>query len=323
MAEKGIVVNNLDKVKKWLEEGLSSHKIGKLLNCSKGAVLKQIKERNLINLNKDKHAYSIELNEKIDEIYEMFKTKNIAEIAKDIGCSSRAIHNLLKKKDPDIDTSKYSRDYTVDESYFEKIDTHNKAYFLGMMYADGCVQESGIKIKLQDRDEHILTDLKNDIGYTGPLSYAEKANERCQDVASLVINRVKIVQDLIKLGATPKKSLTITLPTFDQVPEEFFSSFVRGLFDGDGSIAIKGLAKTIVNCYITGNDLLLKPLMKYFDTIGLNSTGFYYHKNSNGHTGMLCFTRKAEAIKFLNYIYKDATLKLNRKYEKALPFLLH
>lgn len=319
----GLVEQNLDKVKKWLEEGLSSGKIGDLLGCNKASILKVIHKYNLVNKNKDKHKYSIELNSKIDEVSTMFKTKNISQIANEIGCDNRTIHNLLKKKNENIDTSKYRKLYSLDETYFEKINTVNKAYYLGMLFADGYIGDEGVfKVKLQARDVHILEDLKADIRYTGPIAYEDKANERCQDSRVLSIARRKVTEDLIKLGATPRKSLTLKLPTFDQVPEKFFNAFILGLFDGDGSISVKGLKQTIVNCYITGNDLILIPLMEYLKTIDINSTGFYYHKNSNGHTGMLCITRTAEAIKFLNYIYKDAELRLERKYLKALPFLL-
>lgn len=83
-------------------------------------------------------------NIKLEEIVELYNTyNNIGIIAEKLNCCTANISKRLKKAGISI-----NRDYSkrrkssreklyVDESYFKSIDTEDKAYFLGLMYADG------------------------------------------------------------------------------------------------------------------------------------------------------------------------------------------
>lgn len=313
---KGNIEDFKDEILQMYESGLGSHLISKKLNISKPTVLRLIKKystartatRNNDNLLKDKQ----------DLVTELFKTKNISEIAKITGHTDSSVNRLLNKNG--YDTSKYKYKHTINESYFEKIDTHNKAYFLGWIASDGNIMPQGkLRIQIQEEDIHILEALKKDIKYTGEIFNLKAVNERCKSQALLNIDRMKIVNDLSLLGLGPNKSLTLSLPTFDQVPEEFFNSFLRGFFDGDGSISVRPNGTTVV-CSICSTDIFCKTLESYMKTLDIHFGKFYYRKPDKP-TGSM-FLNKENSIKFLNYIYKDAELKLNRKYLKALPFLL-
>ena len=98
-------------------------------------------------------------NIKLEEIIELYNTyNNISVIAEKLGCCAANVCRRLKKAGVII-----SRDYTkrressrektyVDESYFKEINTESKAYFLGLMYADGSVSKNTFYLKLKDED---------------------------------------------------------------------------------------------------------------------------------------------------------------------------
>ena len=71
------------------------------------------------------------------------------------------------------------RQYSINENYFDKIDTPNKAYILGFLYADGGNSSNYdkkrycITITLQESDSQILYDIKNEIGYDAPIKFRE------------------------------------------------------------------------------------------------------------------------------------------------------
>lgn len=313
---EGNIEDFKDEILQMYESGIGSHLISKKLNISKPTVLRLIKKystarkatRDNDNLLKDKQ----------DLVTELFQTKNISEIAQITGHTDSSVNRLLNKHG--YDTSKYKYQHTVNESYFEKIDTHNKSYFLGWIASDGNIMPKGkLRIQIQDGDSHVLEALKKDIEYTGEIFNLKAVNERCKPQVLLNIDRIKIVNDLALLGLGPNKSLTLTFPTFEQVPEEFFSSYLRGFFDGDGSISVRPNGTTIV-CAVASTDIFCQALSDYMKTLDIHFGKFYYRRPGKP-TGSM-FLNKENSIKFLKYIYKDANIKLERKYLKALPFLL-
>lgn len=92
---------------------------------------------------------------------------------------------------------------------FKVIDTEEKAYWLGFLYADGCVgsTESKIELSLAEQDFHHIEKFRDFIGINNKISYrsAVKAyrysfrSESCK-------------QDLIDKGCIPKKSLILKYP---------------------------------------------------------------------------------------------------------------
>ena len=122
------------------------------------------------------------------------------------------------------------------ENYFEKIDTKDKAYFLGFIFADGCVIFDPIKyrykltIKIHSKDKHILDSLISSIN--GEMMVWENKTEFSQ----VSLSGKKIVSDLIKLGAKPNKTFDLQYPDIDEKLEKHF---LRGYFDGDGCVRVR------------------------------------------------------------------------------------
>ena len=159
------------------------------------------------------------------------------KIAKKYECSASSINKLLKSED--INTKKNPNDYRkykLNENYFSIIDSETKAYFLGLIYSDGCVSKTTLRISLQEEDEYLLIKFLNEIESDAKLYHIPKRKITHKGQKLVSISNVKIVNDLYNLGVTQKKSLSINFPTIEQVPEKYLNHFIRGVFDGDGSV---------------------------------------------------------------------------------------
>lgn len=122
--------------------------------------------------------------------------------------------------------------------------------------------------------------------------------------------------DLYNIGATPKKSLTLDVD-FSQIPKELIHHFVRGYFDGDCSINVYERAPY----YYKGWELSFistKIMLLHFqDFFGKPKKFFACGKNFR-----MCYKSKKDIEEVLEYMYHDATIYLERKYEKAMIFLM-
>ena len=198
---------------------------------------------------------------------------------------------------------------TTIQNLFEQIDTEEKAYWLGFLYADGCVASADwnnqIELNLQKCDYNHLVKFRNFIGNENQIVYRQDTKSyryrfRCK----------KIKQDLIKLGCTPRKSLTLKFPTKKQVPDKFLKHFVRGYIDGDGSLYIHKKDNTF-HCEILGTKDFLFGLQKRCNFF---AQGCFYKTASKVFRIQL---HKKDLVKATcDWLYKNSNIYLDRKYEK-------
>lgn len=211
--------------------------------------------------------------------------------------------------------------YTLDENYFSKIDTPNKAYLLGWFYTDGNVYESEARIELIDKD--ILKFMKNELKYNGPITTYQPNRKNTQLLYKLAINRNKIVKDLIDKGCYPNKSLTLKFPTYDIVPKELMNHFIRGCIEGDGTINCTK-RKNKKRCVkwtagFVGTKEMCEGILKEID-IKVD----WRQRNPAKNTWTWNIQTLPDIKKLLNYIYKDAEFALGRKLvlaDKCLQYI--
>lgn len=242
------------------------------------------------------------------------------KIARIYKCSASSINNLLKQEG--IQTQKTSnnyRKYNLNENYFEVIDNEFKAYFLGLIYSDGCISRTSLRLSLQEEDGYILDKFLKVIESESKLYDVIPKKESHKNQKLVSISNIKLVNDLFKLGVTKKKSLTIKFPNDEQVPEEFLNHFIRGIFDGDGSVfkyerLINGKKYIESGVSIISSNNFIKGLS---NTLNFGNT----YITNNGKNSYLSFKKKIDLIKIFNYLYKDSTIHLTRKYSKFLEIL--
>jgi intein-encoded DNA endonuclease-like protein len=214
-----------------------------------------------------------------------------------------------------IRTRKRYRIYNIDETYFEKIDTSEKAYFLGLLMADGWVGKNVVAISLQEKDKEILEKFIFYIKYKKSLSFKKKQKDTWQNQYTLHLNSKKITKDLYNLGIVPNKTEKATFPTKEQVPEYLQSHFIRGYFDGDGCIGIYSKKNNINYSFsIIGTNNIIENIKQ----ILIKNCDLNTNKTSNKYgISIINYGAKKDLIKIREYLYKDSKdLFLTRKKEK-------
>ena len=142
------------------------------------------------------------------------------------------IKNLSQQEKSAVQ-SQNARKYHINQDYF-KTWSHNMAYILGLWFADGCIYGGKMfDITLHAKDKYILKQVAKELDYEGQLyDYVDR------QAARLNFSCVVLYNDIVALGGMENKSLTLQFP---EIPDEFLHDFIRGYFDGDGSIMlIKG-----------------------------------------------------------------------------------
>ncbi|WP_020603277.1 hypothetical protein [Spirosoma spitsbergense] len=203
------------------------------------------------------------------------------------------------------------RKYRLNEAFFDKIDTEAKAYFLGLMYADGHNDKSGrrFSLALQLRDKAIVETFKQCLDYEGPL-LCDNSNP---NVCILTVSSIRLCARLTELGCIPRKSLILTFPDF--VEPNLLHHFIRGYLDGDGWITFSGRSKQ-PTIGALGTDSFIRTLAGIITkNVSVKAT-IRPHDTSKGICRvMVCGSIKCR--KFADFLYKDATIFLERKKERA------
>ena len=204
--------------------------------------------------------------------------------------------------------------------YFEKIDSPDKAYWLGFLYADGGIkagEQWTVRINLKATDEdHLkkflkaIQSTKNTIKQT-----TKKDNEKEYKGVYVCISDKKMVEDLIDKGCTPRKSYTLTFPDESQVPKHLLNHFIRGYFDGDGSISKTNHKNSTLKYFegnIIGTENMLSGILK---EIGKQNLTIRPLSNKNDIVKSVSFSGNRMMSRLYEYLYKDSApeIELTRK----------
>lgn len=254
------------------------------------------------------------MDKEISKMYLEDKLSSI-KIAKKLGVSKQTILRRLKKMGITCRTKSIAgRKCSVNENYFSSIDNEKKAYWLGFIAADGCVYrkdngwQSTLEIGLSKKDINHLKKFKEDIQSDHKISIA-----RFNGVVLSIYSK-KIIDDLILLGITQRKSLTLNPPVGLRL--NLIRHFIRGYFDGDGYVGIttnnyKNKIYHSLSIEILGTNQLLNFIKKNCEFIKMNI-------DINKNIPRLRFnSSKIEMIDLIyQYLYTNATCFLERKKEK-------
>ena len=311
----GILEKNESKILELYNQGLSCYKISKIIGTEGQSVSMFLKKRGLISNAKSKVNKNNLLKDKKELVIQMFKDCiNLTQIANKVGHGESSIWRMINAEG--LETGANNKPYDVDLHFFDKIDTWEKGYCLGMWYSDGNVMKDLIRIQLVKDDEQILHDIKRIMKYEGPIHYIKRKNSNSRDMVSLCIGRKDLSIALIKLGCVTNKSLILKFPTPNIVPDELMSAFLLGVMDGDGSVSLRSNGKT-VNVGFSGIKGFLDEVNNYLNKkLGVN--GVFYFRKVESNTGSLWFNKVAESLKILNYLYNGATMFLKRKHDNYL-----
>lgn len=290
--------------------GLTCRKIAKELNLVHGTISTILKRNGIAPRLYNRSKLSFDNEKELINLY-LIKPESLSKISKKYNVSLSCIRNALIKNNVKIREKLGSnRIYSLDETFFDVINTEEKAYILGFLYADGYNNgKSGFVLNLQYRDKEILEKIKKCLKYTGPLGLA-KVTKHKQSV--LFISSKKLSQRLTELGCHRKKSLNLLFPNESIISESFLTHFIRGYMDGDGCIRTdnkkQGNVSFIGSCNFINT--LQSIFIKKFDICGnVRKRNKVKEFTIGGQKQSLCI---------LNWLYKDSTIYLQRKNDKYM-----
>jgi len=273
------------------------------------------------------------------EKYELAKKlylegNSLTKIQKMIGIERHRLSYLLQKDNIKVIQNGAKYDYIEDA--FDTIDTQEKAYWLGFLYADGNIIPYGkyeVKISLAYKDlEHVKKFgdfiLKDNNGEQLVRHYTAKIKGKEYPSAKVCVTNKKIVTDLISLGCTENKSLTLKFPSENQVPSGLIRHFVRGYFDGDGCIGTPRYGYQNKSCdgqlrkngrtvsFVGTYDFLQSLLDIFANTVCTDFGAIGLYQKQNQQAWQFSKTKYSANQEIYEYLYKDATIYLERKREK-------
>jgi hypothetical protein len=219
--------------------------------------------------------------------------------------------------------------YNINKDFFKNW-TKEMAWCLGFIAADGCIllgpRNGGtLSITVSEKDKEILQKINKHMS-SNYLIKNIKTNFNTH-ACRLDITVREIVDDLISIGITPKKSKTLQWP--NSIPDELIWHFIRGYYDGDGSIMYgkgytnkKGLSNLQLRTSVLGTENFLLNIKKYFILQNPQYNPKIQDQSKNGFY-RLEISGTESAIRLCNLIYKDSDqdIRLTRKYLKYKNFM--
>lgn len=214
-----------------------------------------------------------------------------------------------------------NKKYTFDDSFFEKINSEEKAYWLGMLMADGNITDFNrksyaVRLMLKKEDGYHIENFCKAIGLKKKIRFDKQGR------GSVCIHSKKMYMDLIKQGVSPQKTGKEIFPMLNA---ELTRHFIRGFFDGDGTIYSrrqnnpKRKRSLCAIGFVCMNKFFLDALINVLsEKCKTKITNHFCEKKR-------IYECKTESIEYckaiIDYLYKDANIFLKRKYEIAQNFL--
>ena len=239
------------------------------------------------------------------------------------GVCKKTILNALRNEDVPRRKGGWRRKIIAyDETFFDKVDSSIKAYWLGFVAADGCIanepRQSFLQFNLSSKDECHLKSFAEDIGFDGTIMHF---NQGDFPLARLRIYSKHLVESLMAHGCAPRKSLSLQFPS--SLPEKYLPAWILGYFDGDGSINVWQSNKPGRNALeamvqIIGTYNVLKGICTVLDA-GIN--GFSTTIRPYGAVYKITYGGARQVVKTLEFLYSSSDRYLKRKHERYLQIV--
>jgi hypothetical protein len=197
------------------------------------------------------------------------------------------------------------RKYNFNENFFDNLN-EKSSYWLGFLYADGYTRmkdgKSGeLKLKLKDTDKNHIEKFLKDIECEKPIKCGVDGKSK---FCSITIYSNMLVNKLFELGCVNNKTQKIRLP---DINKELMPHFIRGYFDGDGSITKVKNRPNSFTVSICSN--------KKFNNDIIQLLGYgkpYFYENYS----VIKISKMMDIVNFRDYIYSNANVLLERKLIK-------
>ncbi|MBU9721344.1 MULTISPECIES: hypothetical protein [Bacillaceae] len=207
--------------------------------------------------------------------------------------------------------------YQANFNYFSKIDSEEKAYFSGFVYADGCLTRKGtLTITVSKKDRDILEKFKKAMEAEHPIRH-HVAKTRVGDfeVTSFDVTSPILEKDLQKIGVVPCKTLKITFPK--NLKKSLYKPFIRGYLDGDGTFGLYKNEQYSLD--LEGTVSFLESVREIIQKeVDVPATAKLYGAHKSKNIQRLQLRGKHQVMSVLEWLYQDSKIHLDRKYNRFL-----
>ena len=257
-----------------------------------------------------------------NKIIEAYKNNmSLREIEKEFKVLRATVSKFLEEQNIKKIKGNHYRKYFHDFDFFENIDTEEKAYWLGFMFADGYIVnhenrygEDSFGLTLAEDSLDSIEKFKKSLNATNPIRY-DNSKSIGQPQAKIVLTSQKTVNDLIDKGCVKQKSLILQPPK--KVPEKLLSHFIRGFFDGDGS-----LMKYNYNNYPSYNINFTTTYEMAIWLRDIFGKGDVHKEKRRDFTWYYSIGGNRQVLDICHYMYDEATIWMNRKYARYQELLV-
>ena len=319
MAKRVLSDKEINDMYELYKENYSLAKIGELFNVNRKTVSYWFDKKGF-EYNKRKTSKTTYLlsDKEIDEAYKLyqegFSSINLSEMY-NVGYETilRGFRRLGYK----VRSNKVnSRIYNVNHSYFNEINSAEKAYWLGFIYADGFVtiRKDGCKyfgLSLFVKDVSVLENLKKSLNSNYKINiYKSNGYTGSGEYCRLLIRSDEIVDDLISHGVLISKTNILKPP---KLGNNLIRHFIRGYMDGDGSIWRSGREYSV---QFLGTMELLDFIMEYFMSNNLVYKKVKARYRKEGQVVMsIAYGGNVQVKRILDHLYLDSNIYLERKFK--------
>ena len=208
----------------------------------------------------------------------------------------------------------------INEDFFSEW-SPKMAYVLGLLLTDGCLSRPkgySYRISLCLNDKDLLHKVTKAMGSAHPVALSRHQ----KGLYSFIFGREKLAKDLIKLGMKPRKSLDLKFP---KVPKQYLRDFIRGVFDGDGSVyyAKRSKKSPLLSKFYSASAPFILGLKRALESLGMPKKELYCETRKNPfYYFKYCHTDSLLLFKIM-YEGLENDLYLKRKYDKFKAVINH
>jgi hypothetical protein len=242
------------------------------------------------------------------------------KLEKEFKCSDWRILDVLKEYNiPRRSRREINKKYIVKSNYFSQINSHEKAYILGLLMTDGYNRESHgyVHFGLQESDKYIVEYVNSCLHINNRPVYLKKQIKGYKKHFYTFITDKQISKDLAKLGCVQKKSLILRFSP--NLPRKYINSYILGCFDGDGCIFLKKTKRrTQRQFYICSGSVkfcqdIQEKIKEQLGILGKIRTRT--NTKTKNLISYMTFTKINDLLILKNWLYKNQEIYLKRKKE--------
>jgi hypothetical protein len=235
---------------------------------------------------------------------------SLRDLAKKYNVDKGVIKKRLIKHNIKLRTlSEANRIYSLDENIFHKIDSHEKAYWLGFIASDGSIYNNSLKIGLSFKDFAHLEKFRAFLKAEHPIhTYYPIVKGKKYKSCEFSIRSDVMIADLLKLNIGTNKSMTLEPAP---IKIRYFNSYILGIVDGDGCFSVDKLGQMKMNI-ISSLPICQFIMDVLVEHCNITPTKIGKEKRSEG-MNYCYFGGNIKVKSIVDFLYRDASVCLDRK----------